>query len=60
MKLNVISLAIGIFAGAFGGLIGIGGGLIMIPLMMLFLKFGQHQAHGTLSLIHISEPTRPY
>jgi hypothetical protein len=47
MKLNVISLAIGICAGAFGGLIGIGGGLIMIPLMCLFLKFGQHQAHGT-------------
>jgi uncharacterized membrane protein YfcA len=47
MKLNVISLLIGICAGAFGGLVGIGGGLIMIPLMMLFLKFGQHKAHGT-------------
>ncbi|MBN1475112.1 MAG: sulfite exporter TauE/SafE family protein [Syntrophaceae bacterium] len=42
-----MSLLIGICAGAFGGLIGIGGGLIMIPLMMLFLKFGQHKAHGT-------------
>jgi uncharacterized membrane protein YfcA len=34
-------------AGAFGGLVGLGGGVIMIPLMVAFFKFDQHQAHGT-------------
>jgi hypothetical protein len=34
-------------AGLFGGLVGLGGGAIMIPLMVRFCKFGQHQAHGT-------------
>ena len=47
MKNNLISLAIGLAAGSFGGLIGLGGGLIMIPLMIGVLKLSQHQAHGT-------------
>jgi uncharacterized protein len=47
MKNNIISLAIGLAAGSFGGLIGLGGGLIMIPLMVGILKLGQRQAHGT-------------
>ena len=47
MKNNLISLAIGLAAGLFGGLIGLGGGLIMIPLMIGVLKLSQHQAHGT-------------
>jgi len=34
-------------AGLFGGLVGLGGGVIMIPLMVAFFKFDQHQAHGT-------------
>lgn len=47
MKNNWISLAIGLAAGCFGGMLGIGGGLIMIPLMIILLKLTQHQAHGT-------------
>jgi uncharacterized membrane protein YfcA len=47
MKNNIISLMIGLAAGFFGGLVGLGGGLIMIPLMVGILKLGQHQAHGT-------------
>lgn len=47
MKENLISLIIGLCAGIFGGLVGIGGGIIMIPLMCLLLKFSQHKAHGT-------------
>ncbi|MEG6615823.1 sulfite exporter TauE/SafE family protein [Peptococcaceae bacterium 1198_IL3148] len=38
---------IGIVAGFFGGLVGIGGGVIMIPLMVGVLKMNQHMAHGT-------------
>lgn len=47
MKENIISLIIGLSAGIFGGLVGLGGGLIMIPLMCIFLQLGQHKAHGT-------------
>ena len=37
----------GLLAGLFGGILGIGGGAIMIPLMVGIMKMGQHQAHGT-------------
>ncbi len=47
MKVHYISFAIGIASGCFGGLIGVGGGIIMIPLMLSLLKLNQHQAHGT-------------
>jgi len=47
MKINIISFVIGITAGIFGGLAGLGGGLIMIPLMAGVLKLNQHKAHGT-------------
>jgi uncharacterized protein len=47
MKTHIISLAIGLAAGCLGGLIGVGGGIIMIPLMVGILKLSQHQAHGT-------------
>jgi uncharacterized protein len=42
-----MSFLIGLLAGGFGGLIGLGGGVIMIPLMVGVLKVSQHQAHGT-------------
>lgn len=43
----MINLFIGLAAGFFGGLVGLGGGVIMIPLMVGILKMSQHQAHGT-------------
>ncbi len=42
-----MSFLIGFLAGAFGGLVGLGGGTVMIPLMVGLLKFSQHKAHGT-------------
>ena len=42
-----MSFWIGLLAGTFGGLVGLGGGVIMIPLMVGVLKLTQHQAHGT-------------
>ncbi len=33
--------------GAFGGLVGFGGGAVMIPLMIWLAKLSQHKAHGT-------------
>ncbi len=40
-------MLIGLFAGIFGGLVGLGGGVVMIPLMTGLQKLSQHRAHGT-------------
>ncbi len=42
-----MNFLIGFLAGVFGGLVGLGGGIIMIPLMVGVLKLDQHRAHGT-------------
>jgi uncharacterized membrane protein YfcA len=47
MTTFLASLGIGAAAGTFGGLIGLGGGVVMIPLMVRFERLTQHQAHGT-------------
>ena len=40
-------LLVGLVAGGLGGLVGVGGGVIMVPLMTEVLKFRQKEAHGT-------------
>ncbi|WP_035333995.1 sulfite exporter TauE/SafE family protein [Dokdonia sp. PRO95] len=40
-------IAIGLIAGVLSGIMGVGGGVIMIPLMIMLLHFNQHQAQGT-------------
>lgn len=47
MATIIISFVIGLTAGSFGGLIGTGGGIIMIPLMVEVLKLPKHKSHGT-------------
>lgn len=47
MMKNLISFVIGLAAGIFGGMIGLGGGVIMIPLMTGLIKIDQCRAHGT-------------
>jgi uncharacterized membrane protein YfcA len=42
----VIALVVGFVAGAFGGMLGIGGGSISIPGMVLLLEVDQHTAQG--------------
>ncbi|MBC8464658.1 MAG: sulfite exporter TauE/SafE family protein [Bacteroidetes bacterium] len=42
-----ILILIGLSAGLLSGVIGVGGGIIMIPLMMLLLGLDQHHAQGT-------------
>ena len=42
-----MSFLIGLLAGAFGGFLGIGGGIIMIPLMVYFFGLQQREAHAT-------------
>ena len=43
----IILICIGFAAGAFSGMFGIGGGLIMVPAMVFFLSMSQHAAQGT-------------
>jgi uncharacterized protein len=40
-------LWIGLIAGVLGGLLGVGGGVVVVPLMADVLKFRQQEAHGT-------------
>jgi hypothetical protein len=43
----IMILGIGLAAGILSGLVGVGGGIIMVPMMVLFLHYTQHQAQGT-------------
>lgn len=42
----ILSL-IGLFAGMLSGLIGVGGGIVIVPALVYFLGFSQHAAQGT-------------
>lgn len=44
----LILLAVGLIAGALSGMVGIGGGIIIVPALVYFLGFSQHQAQGTV------------
>jgi len=46
-QLVMILLLIGLFAGILSGLVGVGGGLIIVPALIFFLGYTQHQAQGT-------------
>jgi uncharacterized membrane protein YfcA len=39
--------AIGTAAGAFSGLFGVGGGTIIVPLLIVWLAYGEREATGT-------------
>jgi uncharacterized membrane protein YfcA len=43
----VTLLAIGVAAGFLAGLLGVGGGILLVPAMVLLLGFDQHVAQGT-------------
>jgi len=40
-------ILLGLVAGIFSGLIGIGGGVIIVPALVFWFGFSQHQAQGT-------------
>jgi uncharacterized protein len=44
---NVKLMVIGTLAGLFSGLFGVGGGTVMVPLLVLWLGYGEREATGT-------------
>ena len=43
----IILILIGLAAGVLSGLVGVGGGIILVPALVYFLNYNQHQAQGT-------------
>ncbi|MBN1359189.1 MAG: sulfite exporter TauE/SafE family protein [Sedimentisphaerales bacterium] len=43
----MLLLAVGLAAGILGGLLGIGGGIIIVPCLVLIFGLNQHVAQGT-------------
>lgn len=43
----ILLIVIGLASGMLSGLVGVGGGIIIVPALVFFLGFSQHQAQGT-------------
>src|SRR6056297_2207833 len=43
----LILMTIGLLAGIVSGFIGVGGGVVVVPMLIFFLGLTQHQAQGT-------------
>jgi uncharacterized protein len=50
---QLLYIVLGLVAGVFGGIFGIGGGIILIPALVFFFGLTQHQAQGTTLAILI-------
>jgi uncharacterized protein len=46
-QIVLMVLLIGLAAGMLSGLVGVGGGIIMVPALVFFMQYTQHQAQGT-------------
>jgi uncharacterized membrane protein YfcA len=47
MRKTVSAVAVALKTGMASGLLGIGGGLVMVPLLVAVLSLSQHHAHAT-------------
>ena len=43
----LVLIIVGLAAGVLSGMVGVGGGIIIVPALVFFLGFSQHQAQGT-------------
>jgi uncharacterized membrane protein YfcA len=50
---QLLFVLLGLVAGVFGGMMGLGGGIIIIPALVYLFGFSQHQAQGTSLLIMV-------
>jgi hypothetical protein len=46
-RTRVVAVAVGFVGGLASGLLGVGGGIVMVPGLVLALALGQRRAHGT-------------
>ncbi len=53
----LLTVAVGICVGIVSALFGIGGGIVMVPFMVLVLGEGQHLAEGTSLLVIVPTAT---
>lgn len=51
--IQVLYIILGLVAGIFGGMFGIGGGTILIPALVYLFGLTQHQAQGTTLAIMV-------
>jgi len=47
IQIWIILILIGVASGMLSGFVGVGGGLIIVPALVLFLEFSQKMAQGT-------------
>ena len=47
MTTIIILLCIGLLAGILSGMVGIGGGIVIVPALIYFMNMSQQQAQGT-------------
>ena len=59
MSNPVFLIVFGIVVGVFSGVMGLGGGSIMIPVMVILFGLTQQQAHGTSLAVMIPPVTLP-
>jgi hypothetical protein len=43
----LLLIIVGLAAGILSGMVGVGGGIIIVPALVIFLGFSQHEAQGT-------------
>ena len=53
MTMTVLPVILGFFAGILTGIMGIGGGVVLVPMMVLLLGVQQHLAQGISMLVII-------
>ena len=47
IQVYIILIIVGLAAGMLSGMVGVGGGIILVPAMVFFFQYTQHQAQGT-------------
>ncbi len=55
----IVLVLFGVFVGVFSGIMGLGGGAVMIPIMVLLLGISQTTAHGMSLAVMIPPVTLP-
>jgi uncharacterized membrane protein YfcA len=46
-EIVILLIVVGLAAGMLSGMVGVGGGIIVVPALVIFLGFSQHEAQGT-------------